>query len=653
MATRWLSVLLAGALAVGVGAAWVASDFRPVSPSRQTCRADVAYAVDVREGQATFDLAFEADARYWVILGSLADHDEETAVALSAEKVSAVERFPLRPVHPLSSDLPRRLDTSWQPPGSLQDSDTLSTTQTTPFVPQGVAPNSPKSSVPIAHEFYLHVTDGPLNDPRQYAKVQSRCVAEGQFVRVFLDSQMQTRQLAHGLVPEIVAWFDTEIVPGSRRALGTFRDVDGDGKFAILISPWLGKLEGGKTSLGGFVRGSDFQASVKQPFGNRADVLYLNSNLRPGPHLRTLLAHEFAHAVCFSERLPTKLQPLGLATEEDWLNEAIAHVAENLHGTGWTNLDDRVSRFLDATDRSPLVVPNYYADGLWRDPGCRGATYLFLRWVVDQFGEETLSRLIHNRDLGRRNLETATGISFADLFRRWTIALAVAGREAPRTGRPPEGRFTSLDLAATLGRWSLAGARAAVWDLAGEAPRCSLSGTTAKIFEVQTRSPGVYRLRVRSQGSPKLQVTVVRQPADWPRFQAAARWQVFESPTNGRHPALQVQADFPSNTHLKIVCLAVECRQGTQHRSFCVAGKDVAFRTVSTADGRRVEAATLNLPEGRFSRAAASRAEWQLKIACEDDRGRRAACWVNLPLPPRDAPSQIPPVAEKPGRRIL
>ena len=428
--------------------------------------------------------------------------------------------------------------------------------------------------------------------------------------------------------------------------------MDGDGKFAILISPWLGKLEGGKTSLGGFVRGSDFQASVKQPFGNRADVLYLNANLRPGPHLRTLLAHEFAHAICFSERLPSESRPRGLATEEDWLNEAIAHLAENLHGTGWTNLDDRVSRFLDATDRSPLVVPNYFADGLWRDPGCRGATYLFLRWVVDQFGEDVLSRLIHNPNLGRRNLETATGVSFAELFRRWTVALATAGRQAPRTNSPPEGQFVSLDLAGRLGRWSLGGARTEVWRLEEEGPKFSLRGTTAKIVEVQTRTAGVHRLRVRSAGSPKLQVTVLRLPADWPGFEAAARWGFSESPSNSRRPALEVQTDIPSNSPLKIIRLAVECRQGNHCQSFVLPAEQVSFRAVSVSQGRRVQTVRLNLPKRLFPGVASSSAEWQLKIACEDNRGRRSACWVPLSVPPKEGSSENPPVAEKPGRRI-
>ena len=156
----------------------------------------MAYAVDVREGQATFDLRFEAGARYWVILGSLADHDEETGISLSAEKITSVERFPLRPLSPLPTDLPRRWDTSW-PSFEIRDE----SLPTTPFVPQGVPPNASQSPVPIEREFYLHVTDGPLNDARQYAKVASRSVAEGRFVRVFLDAASQNRPTG----PRVVA----------------------------------------------------------------------------------------------------------------------------------------------------------------------------------------------------------------------------------------------------------------------------------------------------------------------------------------------------------------------------------------------------------------------------------------------------------------
>jgi len=391
MATRRLSIFLAGALAIGVGAAWVASDFRPVPPKSQTCRLGVPYAVEVQKDQATFDLPFDANTRYRVIVSSLASRKVASRVTLSAERVSHIERFPLREVPPLQSAIPQPFHTTWN---------------SAKHVPLHKDETPSPLENPSERTFFLHVTDGPLEDPRQYAEVTGRRVAEGRSVRVFLDSSMGADQLAHGLVAEIVRLFDAKIVPKSRDVLGEFRDVDGDGKFAILISPWLGKLQGGKTALGGFVRGSDFEKSVEPPFGNQADVMYLSANLRPGRHLHSLLAHEFAHAICFSRRLPSELHPQGLPTEEDWLNEAIAHLAENLHETGWSNLDYRVSRFLDATHRSPLVVENYYANGLWRDPGCRGATYLFLRWVVDRFGDDVLSRLIESPGRGIANLTT-------------------------------------------------------------------------------------------------------------------------------------------------------------------------------------------------------------------------------------------------------
>ena len=166
-------------------------------------------------------------------------------------------------------------------------------------------------------------------------------------------------------------------------------------------------------------------------------MLYFNSNLRPDAHLRTLLAHEYTHAVSFSLRLPSSRNPAGLRDEEDWLSEAIAHLAENLHGADWSNLDYRISRFLNDPQRFPLVVADYYRAGLWRDHGCRGATYLFLRWCVDQYGAGLLSDLLRSPATGTRNLERATGVPFPMLYRHWTMALLESGTHGSRTRELP------------------------------------------------------------------------------------------------------------------------------------------------------------------------------------------------------------------------
>ena len=57
-------------------------------------------------------------------------------------------------------------------------------------------------------------------------------------------------------------------------------------------------------------------------------MMYLNVDLRPGPHLRTLLVHEYTHAVVFSEHLFGGYPSEGPAREEEsWLNEGLAHLA--------------------------------------------------------------------------------------------------------------------------------------------------------------------------------------------------------------------------------------------------------------------------------------------------------------------------------------
>src|SRR5262249_9785971 len=145
---------------------------------------------------------------------------------------------------------------------------------------------------------------------------------------------------------------------------------------------------------------------------------------------------------------------------------AIAHVAENLHDGGWSNLDRRIATFLTTTADSPLVVRDHYRAGLWRDPGCRGAAYLFLRFCADHFGEGVLRDLVDGSEPGKANLNRATCERFPDLFRHWTIALA-------------EGRIPSVPLQGRVGECDLTGPARVVWPV--DAGPCSLQvrGTAA------------------------------------------------------------------------------------------------------------------------------------------------------------------------------
>jgi hypothetical protein len=268
--------------------------------------------------------------------------------------------------------------------------------------------------------FFLHVTDGPLDDPRQYAAVHSRVIDESEHVRILLDEQEPHSERIASLARRIRNEFEQMILPVCTQTFGNWRDVDGDGKLTIFLTPWLDKLQGGKTSLKGFVRGSDFDERIPAPLGNCCDAIYLNSSLSPKVNLRSLLGHEYFHVLQCSLRGD---QPGRLPLEEDWLCEGQAHLAEMWLRGDDSNLKHRIDSFLTSPGAAPLVVKDYYRAGLWRDDGCRGATFLFLNWCAEREGTDFLKRLLRSPRTGTRGLETIMGTPFPDLHREWTTSM--------------------------------------------------------------------------------------------------------------------------------------------------------------------------------------------------------------------------------------
>ncbi len=381
----------------------------------------------------------------------------------------------------------------------------------------------------------------------------------------------------------MVELFDTDIIPRFGGLLGTYRDVDHDGRFAILLSPWLARLQGGRTSVGGFVRGSDFQSCLDRPFSNRCDMMYINSMTTPGDHLRTLLIHEYAHAVCFSRRTSDSTGLPKFPDEEDWLNEAIAHCAESLFGGGWSNLDYRIARFLNEPSAYPLVVSDYYRAGLWRCHGCRGATYLFLRFCVERFGAQTLTRLIANPCRGTQNLELATGHSFEEIFRAWTLWLAEAGWQPAaspvRSGESPEPELAPLDLYGSLGEWGFAGPQRQLWNVDTEQKPIDLRGTSAAYLElVASDAPGTRRIRLQGSNGSRLLASVVRFEDDFrsPKIDVEMAANALRAkPAGTSDKIVHVVVHFPADSDLTVAQISAEQNSGETRASICFAGADL------------------------------------------------------------------------------
>lgn len=362
---------------------------------------------------------------------------------------------------------------------------------------------------PLERAFHLLDRDGDVTSPGNYATIRARLRGLGRRVQVYVE-EGDVARLGDDVVRDIVSTFDDRVHPLAARRFGTARDIDGDGRFTVLVS---GRLAG--LAVDGFVRGADFDPSMPAPLSNRCDLLYLNADLHPGPHLRTVLAHEYTHAVIASRK---PLGPDGRAEEEGWLDEAIAHLVEDEHGFSRSNLDHRVNAFLSAPERYRLVVEDYYDAELFRAHGNRGSTYLFLRHCSSEFGPALVPALIGSPRRGVTNLEAATGRSFEALFRGWSVALFLESLKPNRDAAASGPRPTWLERGAGLG--------VECWSAVGTSPRYFLAD-------------GLVEVEVVGPDRAELQVTAVPLPDDWPKLQLAiepttAGFRARVSQTNGQ-----------------------------------------------------------------------------------------------------------------------
>ncbi len=562
------------------------------------------FAVTTEANQATFDLPLAGPReQYLLIVSNVASELDPRSISLAVHAVDEVARTPYRHVEELN---PRPL---------RSDPEFYTSTIATPV-------DSTSREVK-QRTFWLHVGGSSPENPAAYREIEADLQGRGEYVRVYVD---RDDRLPQTTIDTIIEQFDRSIRPTADEMLGLPHDVDGDGTFAVLVTGWLGRLDGGTVSLGGMVNPNDFETTLEAPFSNHADVLYLNANVRPGRHLATLLAHEFAHAISCSGR--QRHRPLLFASshEESWLSEAISHVAENLESDNWTNLDHRVARFLETPDQTPLVVANYRSAGLWRAAGPRGSTYLFLRWCVDHYGTGLLPALIYSSRSGIANLEAATGEPFDKLYRRFAADLFLRTIETSDRSTSTDScvNLPCIDLASPLGKWGLAGPRYDSWDLNDPVTaetNIQLRGTTSRYFVISSSEVGPRRIHIAASLGSRLQVTLVRLPDDLPRLHLEA------VPTD--HGKWKLALSESSGIPLELSHVAWE---SPDHRGGDSKWSPECFEAddlMTMFDDARVPAGgeLVGLPLDRPGR---SREPITVRVVARDAQGRRVTAWATL-----------------------
>jgi len=303
----------------------------------------------------------------------------------------------------------------------------------------------------------------------------------------------------------LLAELDEVIVPTDTAYFGPYDDIDGNARVTVLFTPRVNALAAGPSGgIGGFFLPLDLAASGRGggglpgpsgevcPASNEAEILYLVaadpegeagptvSKARAIRNARGLIPHELQHLINAERRV---LHGEGgfTATEEVWLDEGLATLAEEVAGlaviqraVGGNYTFDQVANTRAELDAfNAFQINNFFNLSLYMfdpanaptistsDPGggaslqMRGFAWFFLRWLADHTGgnERALFRQLvsggQQKARGIENIELATGRRWEDLLSEF--AIAVAADDAGITELADTFRVTTWDFRDVFG----------------------------------------------------------------------------------------------------------------------------------------------------------------------------------------------------------
>jgi hypothetical protein len=265
------------------------------------------------------------------------------------------------------------------------------------------------------------------------------------------------------------ARFDSLVYPLDVGAFGEPTDIDGNGRIGLIFTVEVNRLtpKGSPVYVGGFTFSRDLfpvtETSRAQacPTSNEGEFFYLmapdplgsvNGNRRTTGFVDTnttaVIAHEFEHLINSSRRLYVNNAP---QFEEKWLDEGLAHIAEELlfyHEAGLSPRMNVTAPDIQATPRrsaafdldmtgggnttryrgylfNPSRSSPYAADD---SLNTRGAAWNLLRYLADHASTtdgNLFFRLANGPAVGMENLQNVFGKDMPTKIREWATSHAV------------------------------------------------------------------------------------------------------------------------------------------------------------------------------------------------------------------------------------
>jgi hypothetical protein len=245
-------------------------------------------------------------------------------------------------------------------------------------------------------------------------------------------------------IQALADYFEDLILPRSRFLFGHESDVDGDGRFGMLIS-----YQVNLTGAYAFVTHCDLVDPSVCGYGNHREMIYVaipdpESMIKTPEAFAELIAHELNHSIYFHRKFL-------LNDSEDWtenvyVTEGLSGLAQDLVGFNRGNLFVARSG-LEEVDLVSLPDIHQYDPGVHyygdRDGPLRGASYLFNRYLFDRSGGElvdptgalepscgvkALRGWFDAYLTGTGLFEALTGLSYDDLAGDFFTALALSNR---------------------------------------------------------------------------------------------------------------------------------------------------------------------------------------------------------------------------------
>ncbi len=310
-------------------------------------------------------------------------------------------------------------------------------------------------------------------DCRTLPSVIATAMKVGQHIAIFVDNAAPAGGLTQADLDTLQTIFDTKLYGVDTLAFGRESDIDANGVVIVLMT---GKVNSLVTAAqcsdpnGGFVAGYFFGADIDPTFRtqfNNGEIFYsivadpsaTLSCSHTAPQVKRLVpitfAHEFQHMISFNQHVLLR----NGQSETLWLNEGLSHYAEERAGKTFPLGDITRSNFsigdwynafqyLGATG-SHFLLPNSGIGTIAE----RGAAWLFVRYLVDQFRADTSQaasdtvtrKLVQTSLTGATNVGTQkTGTPFTTHVTRWALANYVS--DLPGFTAPSELKYTSYNL---------------------------------------------------------------------------------------------------------------------------------------------------------------------------------------------------------------